>query len=78
MRMCPSRHLHLETENAALRTQLDAAVAFTEALLGDWEGDEWQIAGEWCVGQAEHDAVAREVAERRAQWAELIKEEPHE
>ena len=44
---------------------------FTEALLGDWEGDEWQIAGEWCVGQAEHDAVAREVAERRAQWAAL-------
>ena len=26
MRMCPSRHLHLEAENAALRTHIDEAL----------------------------------------------------
>lgn len=49
----------------------DRVRAFVERLLDDWEQDEHQLAGEFCVGDAENQAVRDGIAARRAEWAEL-------
>ena len=77
MRMCPSRHLHLEAENAALRSQLDEAVRLLKALLDDEYAEE--VAPDVYVGGIrQRHVVNRDQACAFLKAAELIKEEPHE